>query len=414
MHTHDARTWTERLLAAIESCVSEIPSSSKSEPSTHAGIVRSALACERRDPTPSAATTHHNNIWNACIKQTYITVKTTMRKENMEPSINQQKDTDDFVVDGSTPTWKEAPVVAVVAPVTTTTTMKRDHHGHNIHDATHNDDGSTAMKKRSRIGTKDSEHPPPVSAAAASVSPLTEEDTDILDFARTMELNVGDRIQVQWEVDLHDNAEEDYEGEEEEEEEENEDRGNEPTTEVEPSTVPESTTTTTHIHWWGATLLEHDGRTDDHVAIRTLLYDPYPEGGFPEPSREDVIFMGPNVLLSYPSQDELNYRILTTDGSEVSYIISNDQDIEDLVDTILSNALQNTSCTFQLLDRSQQIKVADKIATKKERLIQLIQEHMREHNNGPQELAASGTVQRNRTVTAQDALLLLARAMQSD
>ena len=124
--------------------------------------------------------------------------------------------------------------------------------------------------------------------------------------------------------------------------------------------------------------------------------------------------MGPNVLLSYPSQDELNYRILTTDGSEVSYIISNDQDIEDLVDTILSNALQNTSCTFQLLDRSQQIKVADKIATKKERLIQLIQEHMREHNNGPQELAASGTVQRNRTVTAQDALLLLARAMQSD
>ena len=345
----------------------------------------------------------------------YHRVKTTMRKENMEPSINQQKDTDDFVVDGSTPTWKEAPVVAVVAPVTTTTTMKRDHHGHNIHDATHNDDGSTAMKKRSRIGTKDSEHPPPVSAAAAaSVSPLTEEDTDILDFARTMELNVGDRIQVQWEVDLHDNAEEDYEGEEEEEEEENEDRGNEPTTEVEPSTVPESTTTTTHVHWWGATLLEHDGRTDDHVAIRTLLYDPYPEGGFPEPSREDVIFMGPNVLLSYPSQDELNYRILTTDGSEVSYIISNDQDIEDLVDTILSNALQNTSCTFQLLDRSQQIKVADKIATKKERLIQLIQEHMREHNNGPQELVASGTVQRNRTVTAQDALLLLARAMQSD
>ena len=159
-------------------------------------------------------------------------------------------------------------------------------------------------------------------------------------------------------------------------------------------------------------MLEHDGRTDDNVAIRTLLYDPYPEGGFPESSREDVIFMGPNVLLSYPSQDELTYRILTTDGTEVTYIISNDEDVEELVDTILSNALQNTSSTFQRLERSQQIKVAEKIATKKEKLIQLIKEHMM---NGQMQSEHHATGNRwNRTVTAQDALNLLARAMQSE
>ena len=77
MHTHDARTWTERLLAAIESCVSEIPSSSKSEPSTHAGIVRSALACDEmgeerpnpirryNTPQPHLERLHQTNIYHS-------------------------------------------------------------------------------------------------------------------------------------------------------------------------------------------------------------------------------------------------------------------------------------------------------------------------------------------------------------
>ena len=300
----------------------------------------------------------------------------------MEPIINQQNEAEKCV-DESTSSSKEAskvptqPQSIVTTPVSFMATSKRASDEGN--DDTQNND----HLKRSRVEkNEDNEN----KSSASSPTPQEE----ILDLARSMELNAGDRLEVQWEVDINDDQDQDKVDEDD----------------VRPTSDEGTTTMEPHVHWWGATLLEHDGRTDDQVAIRTLLYDPYPEGGFPEASREDVIFMGPNVLLSYPSQDELNYRILTADGSEVSYIISNDQDIEELVDTILSNALQNTSSTFQLLERSQQIKVAEKIATKKEKLIELIKEHMM---NGQESL-----LQSNRTVTAQDALLLLARAMQSE
>lgn len=323
----------------------------------------------------------------------------------MEPIINQKPDATDDSINESTssssqkqatsilPNPPPPPDIAtsVAASMVTSTSKRTSNEGDD--DTQQNSN----IMKRSRVGNDGVGE----TIVATASSPATEVESEILDLARSMELKAGDRIEVQWEVDINGNNEE---------EEEEEEEGKGPS--EEPTAVDESTPS--HVHWWGATLLEHDGRTDDHVAIRTLLYDPYPDGGFPESSREDVIFMGPNVLLSYPSQDELNYRILTADGSEVSYIISNDQDIEELVDTILTNALQNTSSSFQQLDRSQQIRVAEQIATKKEKLIQLIKEHMMDDGGShPNDLSTTGNP-RNRTVTAQDALTLLARAMQSE
>jgi hypothetical protein len=62
--------------------------------------------------------------------------------------------------------------------------------------------------------------------------PRTEDEA--LDLAVTLGYKTGDRIEIQWELEKQ--------GE-------------------------------TDVHWWGATLLEHDGRTTDSVAIRTILYD---------------------------------------------------------------------------------------------------------------------------------------------
>jgi hypothetical protein len=206
--------------------------------------------------------------------------------------------------------------------------------------------------------------------------PRLDHGSEILDLALTMDLKVGDRLEVQWEVDPKP---------------EDEDDGNGP--EHEPT-----------IHWWGATLLEHDGRTDDGVAIRTLQYDPYPEGGFPESSQEDVIFMGRNVLINYPSQEELTFRTLTDDGSGIEYVVSSDEDVEDLVDSILTNALNKQASTFSALPRAQQALLAEKIAAKKDKLVQLVKEHMRTQRD-------AGI---NRPVTAQDAQQLLARTMMDD
>jgi hypothetical protein len=201
------------------------------------------------------------------------------------------------------------------------------------------------------------------------------EPTEVLDLARTMDLKAGDRLEVQWEIDP--------------EPEEEDIDVKDPASEKEPT-----------IHWWGATLLEHDGRTDDGVAIRTLQYDPYPEGGFPESSQEDVIFMGRNMLINYPSQDELTFRTLTDDGSEIEYVVSSDEDVEDLVDSILKNALNKQASAL----RHQQALLAEKIAAKKDKLIQLVKEHMRTQRD-------AGI---NRPVTAQDAQQLLARTMMED
>lgn len=183
---------------------------------------------------------------------------------------------------------------------------------------------------------------------------------DVLDLATSLDINDGMRLEVEWQVEIED--------------------------------VPTS-------RWWGATLLEHDGRTDDGVAIRILEYDPFPEGGFAEPSREDVVFIGRHVLINYPSQEELQYRLLADDDSVVVWV--NDEHIETLVDTILTGAMQKSASNFNALPRSQQAFLAEKIAAKKEKLVQLLKEHVAENR-------AAGV---SRAITAQDAQTLIARTM---
>jgi hypothetical protein len=251
--------------------------------------------------------------------------------ENMEPTVNQNKDETESLE----------------------STAKRN--SGNVIDA--------AEAKRSRVET----------THTATTPATTSTDDEVIDLARTMDLKVGDRLEIEWELDNGDNDEDDGPSE-------------------------------TIVHWWGATLLEHDGRTDEGVAIRTLQYDPYPERGFPDSSNEDVIFMGRDFLICYPSQDELNYRTLTDDGSEVAYVVTNEQDVEDLVDSILTSALSKKAANFEALPRAQQAILAEKIASKKEKLIQLMKDHMSEQR-------AAGI---NRPVTAQDAKNLLARTMMND
>jgi hypothetical protein len=303
----------------------------------------------------------------------------TMSEENIVPIINQQ-DTDDMIDNRIVVDEESKNTVTSTAVAPAAGAVKHAFENADLDHTLMNTDVNT---KRPRVAGDDIE----AANTAPARSTENEETDEYLDLAHTIGLKSGDRIEVLWEVDSTNDDDDDG------------------VADVNVTTSTSTETTTAHVHWWGATLLEHDGRTEDNVAIRTLLYDPYPDGGFTETSSEDVVFMGHNMLLSYPSQDELQYRVLTDDGSEVAYVLSNDQDIEDLVDTILSNALQNTKTNFQALPRSKQMIMAEKIATKKEKLIQLMKEHMHEQR------ATGDKNTINRPVTANDALQLLARAM---
>lgn len=174
-----------------------------------------------------------------------------------------------------------------------------------------------------------------------------EEVVEVLDIAETLHLKPGSRIEVLWQIGGTDEAGNENDGNCQEEE----------------SAVVD--------HWWGATLLPFDGRTEDSVAIRVLEYDALPEHGFPEKSREDVIFMGSDLLVDPVSQNELKYRIAIEEGS--SEIISlTENDIEGLVNAVLEKAMAKVSDKFTNLPRSKQADFADLIAKKKEKLVGLL------------------------------------------
>lgn len=202
--------------------------------------------------------------------------------------------------------------------------------------------------------------------AADEIDPVSSskrprhDDGEVLDLAQTMGLTTGDRLEVRWEIEMNDD---------------------------------------TITRWWGASLLEHDGKTEEGVAVRVLEYDPFPDGGFPESSKEEVIFMRHDLLINYSSQEEAHYRLLSDDNSEVVWV--RNDDIEDLVNTILTKAMQKTASNFSALPRSQQALLAEKIAEKKEKLVQLLKDHMEANR-------AAGV---NRVLTARDAESLLAMTM---
>jgi hypothetical protein len=184
---------------------------------------------------------------------------------------------------------------------------------------------------------------------AAEEDEVTEGEGELLDLATTLGLKPGERFEVQWEITQGDEsggdaaaADADVENEEE----------------------------TVETRWWGATLLEHDGRTEDSVAVRVLDYDPYPEGGFPERSREDVIFLGRDVLIDPNTHEEMRYRPLGEDDSTAVWL--GREGVEEVVNATLANAMQKNSKSWNGLSRAQQASIADIIAKKKEKLLELL------------------------------------------
>lgn len=195
----------------------------------------------------------------------------------------------------------------------------------------------TASQKRS-IGAVETVHGTTASEPSNSKRTRSEE-TEVLDLANMLSFKPGDRFEVNWEIIQDEDG---------------------------------NTSSTPQQRWWGATLLEHDGRTEDSVAIRVLDYDPYPEGGFSERSREDVIFLGRDMLIDPCAHQEMEFRREGDEEDNSSPLDVGRQGIEEVVNDTLSNAFQKNSASWNSLSRSQQASVADVIRQKKEKLVQIL------------------------------------------
>lgn len=179
----------------------------------------------------------------------------------------------------------------------------------------------------------------------------TSSDSDpsqVIDTAEKCGLKAGDRIEVQWQVGGDSDAEKE-------------------------------------TRWWGATLLAFDGRTEESVAIRTLDYDPYPEGGFPERSREDVIFLGRDALAKFTAEEDavclepLRFRREGDVEEEGTVWVDSEERLEQIVNETLMGALQKNAQAWGGLSSAQQALIADKIAQKKQRLIDLLSQRCQSH-----------------------------------
>lgn len=157
-----------------------------------------------------------------------------------------------------------------------------------------------------------------------------------LDLATTLGYKPGDRFEVKWFIE-----------------------------------TAEGTDTT---HWWGCTLLPADDtRTKDGVAIRTLEYDPYVEGGFPEKSLEDAIFIGPAVMANPETCEELPYRL--EGGDDTAAVWYSRNDVEGIVNATLEQAMAKNSKAWSKMTAAQQTVIAGVVADKKEKLLDLLLSH---------------------------------------
>lgn len=234
--------------------------------------------------------------------------------------------------------------------------------------------------------------------------------TEVEDVCLTLGLNAGDRVEVLW--TLHPD-----------EEEEDGDNSGEGTVEASSAkagnnegTPPTTngTITGTHNRWWGATLLPHDGRVhvlcpDENeeknvqnsdavtVPIRVLDYDPYPDGGFQERSKEDVAFLSAHSILNIGSgssayfrregtdweapqnEDENDPMMMAADDLYVSATTpsSREDALRTVLDTVLARSLINMGAEKKMLGltAAQRCVVAERIAQGKERLLETMRGH---------------------------------------
>jgi hypothetical protein len=221
------------------------------------------------------------------------------------------------------------------------------------------DEDGLGNMKRSSCSTKDE---PTLKASTTTNKRIkTNQSETIFDGAYIYGFNAGDRLLVRWEIIVN-------EGQDDER----------------------------HVEkWWGATLLEYDGRTyteneDDNdrnqetrtgceddsgpVAIRVLEYDEDPESGFNEKTREDVVFATASELLDINSQELLPYK---REGEEFMIDVFTRDSVggfEDLVNNVLTKAMKKSIPNFDALPAAVQLSVAEKISVKKEKLIRLMEE----------------------------------------
>ena len=194
---------------------------------------------------------------------------------------------------------------------------------------------SEAQKRPSRDSTP-IEHPPKrprVSPADDDTATATTVVTPF-DTARTLGFQAGDRIEVRWELSSED-----------------------------------TNSVSTESRWWGATLLEHDGRTtDDGVAIRILDYDPCEEWGYPERSLESVIFGNEFFLINPETMDQLFYR---KEGEE-SVVGLDEEDLREELNGMLMGILEKHKTLWQGLDAAKQAHIGELMANGKEAIISTI------------------------------------------
>jgi hypothetical protein len=214
-----------------------------------------------------------------------------------------------------------------------------------VNNETHNNDGVGETKPAAAAGDATN------CAKRAALVDLDEEENskrmkvEVYDLAETMGFKAGDRLEVEWEI-------------------------------VDASSTPgthEADDALARTRWWGATLMEHDGRTEDSVAIRTLDYDPYVEGGFPDHSKEDVIFLGRDLLVDPVTQTELQFRRQGAEEEDTVYV--GREDIESIVNATLAQALQRNQSSWNAMEPSKQAFIASMIAEKKEKLTELLSSH---------------------------------------
>ena len=285
-----------------------------------------AKECVPTNATTTTKTTTTTSTSSTQQQKIIVPVKQTSGEENVSPSSNLRPDCDSKKDQVSSVEEKDtANDCSATATASSCSSNKRKNVPEQVA-ANAKDGNSSSFVKRSR--TKEGA------------------EGETLDLGATLGFKAGDRFEVEWEVTLPST----------------DDGGNIGTTATESKT-----------RWWGGTLLEHDGRTVDSVAIRVLDYDPYPEGGFPDRSREDVVFLGNDSLVDLSTQLHLPFR---PEGDESSPTVWMGRgDMEDFVNATLMEAMKKNAPAFNRLDRDRQGMIAELIAGKKEKLLKLLQAH---------------------------------------
>jgi hypothetical protein len=196
----------------------------------------------------------------------------------------------------------------------------------------------------------------PKASSAAAVPPTKQEEDDDppVDLAETLGLKAGDRIEVQWEI--HDDSDSNDNNNKNNNNDDDDD----------------NTDNNVKTVWWKATLNEHDGRTADNVAIRSLHYDPRPDLGFPESSTEDVIFLGHDVLMmpTDPEHTQLHYKRegLTEEENDIYAVCQNEAQLEEQLNQVVMDVLQRNSARWESITPSQRAVIADQMSKMKNKL----------------------------------------------